>query len=622
MTANLDGVPLTEFIGFVSRFTGRSIAFREDQIPSSTVTLRAQKPMSEPQLLAVFESILAGNNLDLISREGIYYVLPGPAAQNINEPFDLEDNNGDRHELVTTVIQTSPRIPMAEASTMLKPFISRSGQLQEVPPARALLIRDTRQNISKLSEILHALENLEPEWDTAMIRLHDAQAGHVAQKVNKLHKDLVQRGQLGDPPVVLPVEWSNSIMAAGSENQIDAVKAIVSGLDEIPEDSSGLKIYALNNARAEDAAEALRQLLTPGRTADQENAQASSSADFVVSADKKTNSVMVMASKQMADRVDQVVAHLDRPLAQVFVEALIVETTLEHSQDFGVEWLGGGGGSDGIITGGFVAPDSKLGPLLSKPAPPVAPGGFSIGALGNTVTYAGQKFSTLGALVNFLKSATDFNILSTPQIMTLDNSEAEIFIGQNRPYLVSERIDPQNNVVQNFDYRDVGIRLLVTPIINSQDSMIRMEVEQEVKTLLDKSHKAIAPITMNRNTRTNVQLPSGSTMVISGLIENAFTQTRQAVPGLSAIPGLGWLFRRQELTAPKTTLMVFLSARIIETLDQADTLTRDRMKRMRESQMDHQELLTEEFWDQDHNLQTFEFDMDQFFSDQPLDAHE
>ena len=592
VTADLDGVSLEDFISFVSRFTGKNIVFREDRLPDAVVSMQAQTPMSEPELMAVFESILASNNLELVSRGEVLYILHTPLVKTMSDPFVYPVGEGRDQELMTTVIQLGPRAPVQKAAEVVKPFLSRYGMVQEVAPARAVLIRDTRQSILKVARIVDTLYKLGPEWKTELIPLEQADPQEAAKKISEIFQGLIERGQLGDAPVVLPVDWSNSIIVAGAPDQLQTVHGMIKSLDDITVQGTGMKIYPLKNAKAQEAAEVLRNLLSSEIPVQQRLQDA---ASLVVSADDSTNSILVLADSRTLTQVDEVIDHLDQPLAQVFVEALIVETTLEHSQDFGVEWLAGGGGSDGIVTGGFVAPDSRLGPLLSDPAPPIAEQGFSVGALGNTVTYAGKQFSTLGALINFLKSATDFNILSTPQIMTMDNSEAEIFVGENRPYLVSERVDPQNNVIRSYDYRDVGIRLLVTPTINTETGMIRLAVEQEVKNIIDQLD-ARAPTTMSRDTRTNVQLPSGSTMVISGLMENSYTHSRQAVPGLSQVPGMGWMFRRETISAPKTTLMVFLSARIIESLEQADELTEERMGRVKDARSRNEQILEQEFW--------------------------
>ncbi|MFN2268880.1 MAG: secretin N-terminal domain-containing protein, partial [Desulfonatronovibrio sp.] len=512
--------------------------------------------------------------------------------------------------LVTTVIQLPPNAPVKQASEMLKPFLSKHGLIQDIIPARSLLIRDTRQNIIKIGDIIATLQNMGPSWKTAMIPLHQADALKTASKVMELYTGLIELGQMGEAPVVLPVEWSGAIMVAGTPDQIKTVRGLVRDLDNITEKSAGLKIYPLKNARAEAAADVIGKLLSD-QLENTENSGKESA--LVVSPDKETNSILVLADPQTINQVDDIIDHLDQPLAQVFVEALIVETTLEHSQDFGVEWLAGGGGRDGIGVGGFIRDNaSGLAPLLSQAAPPVAAGGFTIGALGNSITYAGHKFSTLGALVSFVQTARDFNILSTPQLMTLDNTEAEVFIGENRKFETSERLDEQSRPIKYYEYRDVGIRLKVTPTINTETGMIRLEVLQEVQ-----NYDSLEEITMNRNTRTNVQLPSGSTMVISGLIQNSFTHSRNAVPGLSRLPGFGWMFRREVLKAPKSTLMVFLSARIIETLDQADDLTRERMDRVRETRKEQEEILEREFWGtSEKQKKSFNVDMNQM--EQPV----
>lgn len=592
MTANLEGITLRDFILFVGRFTGRNMVFREDQVPPVRVSLHSQAPMTEPELLAVLERVLASNNLDLVVQGDLFYVLPSPQAAEMIDPLRPGLEPGEDGELMTTVLRLHQRLPQEQVGEMLLPFASRFGMIMEIPQARALLLRDTRARVRKMQEVLEAVLSLDVRWDVELLPLHQAQAGVTAGKVIQLYEELFSRGHLAEIPVILPVEWSNSLLVAGSEEQRHAVRGVLDNLDMIADSSADMTMYALRNAKAATAADVLRTLLQGG-TDGPENGIVG--RNVLVAADAETNSVLVLAEPRVQRRVESIIAHLDRPLDQVFVEALIVETSLRNSQDFGVEWIVGAGGSDGIVTGGFLAAPSSIAPLLTVPAPPVAPGGY-VGALGNTITFAGQTFSTLSALVNFMQTARDFNILSTPQIMTLDNVEAEIFVGENRPYVVSEKFDAQNNPIQTFEYRDVGIRLRVTPHINAETGVIRMQVEQEVSNVIDPDRETFLPTTRNRNTRTNVQIPDGFTMVISGLMQNESGQARRAVPGLSKIPGFGWLFRREIVSAEKQTLMVFLSARIINTIDQAEELTRQRMENLREDQQATRELLQREYW--------------------------
>ncbi|WP_045220576.1 type II secretion system secretin GspD [Desulfonatronum thioautotrophicum] len=593
MTANLEGITLREFILFVGQFTGRNMVFREDQVPPVQVSLHSHTPMTEPELLAVLERVLASNNLDLVAQGDLFYILSSPQAADMLDALRPGFAPGEDMELMTTVMRLHQRLPREQVGDLLRPFASRFGTIMEIPQARALLLRDTRARVRKMQEVLESVLALETRWDVELLPLHQAQAGVTAEKVVQLYEALASRGHLSEIPVILPVEWSNSLLVAGSEEQRHAVRGVLDNLDRITDSETDMSMYALRNAQASSAADVLRTLLQGDRGGAEEGGGGRAA---LVAADTETNSVLVLAEPRVQRQVESIITHLDRPLDQVFVEALIVETSLRNSQDFGVEWVVGGGGADGVATGGFLASPSGLGPLLSAPAPPIAPGGFTVGALGNAITYAGQTFSTLGALVSFLKTAQDFNILSTPQIMTLDNAEAEIFVGENRPFAVSEKFDAQNNPVRTFEYRDVGIRLKVTPHINVETGVIRMQVEQEVRNVIDPGRETDQPTTRSRNTRTNVQIPDGFTMVISGLMQNEFGQSRRAVPGLSKVPGLGWLFRREGISAEKQTLMVFLSARIINTVEQAEALTRQRMDDLREGQRITRELLQREFW--------------------------
>ncbi len=594
MTANLEGLTLRDFILFVSRFTGRNMIFQEDQVPPVKVSLHSQAPMTEPELMAVLERVLASNNLDLVAQGELYYILQAPQVAQILDPVRPPREPGEDEELMTTVLQLDQRSVGKQVNELLQPFASRFGTVLEIPQAKAVLLRDTRGRVRKMQEVLEAVLALGPGWDVALFPLREAQAAATAEKVTQLYAQLFDRGRLVDTPVVLPVEWTNALLAAGSHEQLETVRGLLQNLDQVADTSAGMSMYALKNAKAASAADVLRSLFQGGlRSAENETP---SPGGPVVAADPETNSVLVLADPQIQKQIESVVDHLDRPLNQVFVEALIMETTLDKSRDFGVEWIVGGGGADGLITGGFLSDPTTLGPLLATPGAPIAAGGFTLGALGNTITYAGKQFSTLGALINFTKTARDFNILSTPQIMTLDNAEAEIFVGENVPYQISEKEDANNNPIQTYEYRDVGIRLKVTPSINADTGMIRMQIEQTVNKVVSEGEKGARPRTTSRQTRTNVQVPDGFTMVISGLMEDSLTQNRRAVPGVSRIPLLGWLFRREQVEATKPTLMVFVTARIINTLDQAEHLTRQRMDGLREAQQFNREYLQREFW--------------------------
>ncbi len=395
-------------------------------------------------------------------------------------------------------------------------------------------------------------------------------------------------------------------------------------LDEVYEAAAGIKIYRLQNSKATSVAEVLQSLVQVVVDAKQNQVKTVSNA-FKVAADEDTNSVIVFGTKEIFVQVEDVIEKLDKPQDQVFIESVIMETSLDNSRKFGVEWLlGGADGDTGIGNIGFVSDPSSSSlinyatPLIGdEPGVPniaALPGGFSLGVLGNIITYNGQSFPTMGAMVNFIKNANQINILSTPQVMTLNNSEAEIFVGENRPFLTTEKFDGNNNPVQSYDYRDVGYKLKLQPQINSNSGLIRLDIEQEVNSVTDAS---LQPVTLTRYTKTTVQLLDGSTIVISGLVRDDMNKSRTGMPGLANIPLLGWLFKTDSFSGQKATLMVFIRAKIIRTLEGTKALTEAKRRLV-----DQNKEKTEIFFDNQFNLDNINTDDQMMFnSKQVLDPY-
>lgn len=612
--ANLDNVTLRDFVRFVSRFTGRNIVYREDVIPNIKVSVFSHTPITEPDLMAIFQEVLASANLAAIYRGDSLYILPDKQTRDLQHTLDPQGaGRGPGEELITTVYRLASSINSKSAEATLKPMASPAGLVMDVPQAQSVLIRDVRQRVDQMVRLLRSLESMQPKYKLNVITMQKAKAEAAARKIQELYKQLMERGRDTDLPLVVPVEWSNSLIVSGTDAQVESVRALVAQMDQIGEGASVMRVFRLQNAKAESAAKVLDGLVQGAKAGgggggDQAAAAAvPKSGPFQVSADPNTNSLVVIGDNEFMTRVEDIIAKLDQPLDQVYVQALIMETTLTNANQFGVEWLVGGGESRTAAFGGFLDPTSSalqtnvLGPVLDQSGSPSLPGGFSLGVLGNVITYEGQRFPTLGALISFLKSANGINILSAPQIMTLDNAEAEVFVGENRPFLTSDRSETNNTVanVQSYDYRDVGIRLKVVPHINSESGLIRLDVQQEVKQISSATSSSTnyRPITLNRSTKTAVQLLDGATMVISGLMQNNSSQGRSAVPGAGDVPVLGWLFKSKNDSYSKTTLMVFLTARIIKTQNQINSLSQDKMEDQDAFQQGTKEFLKKEYGD-------------------------
>lgn len=288
---------------------------------------------------------------------------------------------------------------------------------------------------------------------------------------------------------------------------------------------------------------------------------------------------MIIADPDEYEVLVDIIRELDAPRTMVYVEALIVEVSASKSLDLGVEWRGadnfhGGfrqGSRGGVVLGG--SPGAEAVDALAQG---VLPFGFSAGVVGKAITLGDVVFPSFGAFVKAIRSDSDFNILSTPQIMTLDNAEALIEVGQNIPFVtrVDQPSQTTERAIQTFDYRDIGVTLKVTPQINDNRS-VRLGIEQSVKSVLERTAlggTVLAPTTTFRRAKTAITIKDGETAVIGGLIENRLDRGKTETPCLGGVPALGWLFKSTTDRDEKTNLMVFLSPHIVENPEESRTL--------------------------------------------------
>lgn len=625
MTANLDNIGLKDFLKFVANYTGRNIVFREDQVPNIAVSFFSKEPISEPELMAILRHMLRNNGLELLGKGDILYVQPVNQLNNIEGTLYSQLGTGAGDELLTTVYQLPPDVPASKIGPLLQAFSTPTiGKVTPVPEARAVILRDKRSRVGEMIQVLKDFRNIRPKWEMEVFRMDRVKAEEGLGVIKDFYTQMVDRGQEGEAPLALAVGWSNSLLVAGTQAQLDMVRDLLARLAPGEDTANKYKIYKLQNAMASSIYTVLQALggriaqqqqqaasATPAKTAAAATAQAAQMTTsaattdlFSLSMDASTNTIVVMGDPSFLAQVDDIVARLDQPQDQVFVEALIMETSLNNVENFGIEWLAGFGDENFGGNIGFTDTSSNLlsyqTPVVEDTGPPnfsALAGGFSMGALGNIITYSGQRFPTLSALASFIKTAEGVNILSTPQILTLDNSEAEIFIGSERAFLTGQTTDTSNitTTVNSYEYKEVGIKLQVTPHINQRDGLIRLDLEQEVKSVVDASAATLTPTTNTRTAKTSVQLIDGATMVIGGLVQDDVTRGQRSVPGLRDIPLLGWFFKKRNENAEKRTLMFFISARIVHTIEDLRKLGQDKLEEAQRTSRHVQESIDREF---------------------------
>ena len=281
-----------------------------------------------------------------------------------------------------------------------------------------------------------------------------------------------------------------------------------------------------------------------------------------INADKTTNSLIIIASPQDYGVIEEVIKKLDIVRAQVYVEALIAEVTLDKVKDLGVEWNATEdvkGDFDPLGGTDFGLMDAVQG------AGETALSGLVMGVTKGFVTIDGTDIPDLKALLHFYSGDSDVNILSTPRLLTTDNEEAEILVGEERPFLKSSQLTTEGSTVRTWEYKAVGITLKITPHI-SKGKLLRLEIFTEIKSFVEELAGEVgAVVTTKRQATTSVIVEDGSTVVIAGLIRDDKIGSIAKVPILGDIPLLGWLFKSRRQAKIKTNLLIFITPRIVNT---------------------------------------------------------
>lgn len=330
------------------------------------------------------------------------------------------------------------------------------------------------------------------------------------------------------------------------------------------------------------------------RIAESLQAAGTTNADLITSINsiqwlESSNSLIFTGTPESLDKVKELIDEIDSPLRQVFLEMLILETTVDDSLDYSCNLAARFGGGHSAGAEAFLSGASTLPAAIDTAVPPALPNaaglsriaGFTLGVIGQTITHNGQEFATLGALVRAVHTKTTTRVVLNPKILTEDNSPAEIFVGENTQFPTQSISNDLGSIVtQNFEFRDVGTRLKVTPLIGNND-VITLDIEEEVSeiisggtTVANLSNQVIGPTTSISRTTTKVHMPNGYFLVISGHIRNDETRTRIQVPCLGGIPILGAAFSDKHIDDTKRNLMIFIRPLIIDTVEEIQNLTK------------------------------------------------
>ncbi len=585
VTLNFSDADLTAVVNSVSQITGKN--FIIDPRVKGKVTVISSKPLNEDEVYKVFLSILQVHGFATVPTENAIKIIPDATAKQDAAPVVLSTSRKDGDQLVTKVIQIR-NVSATQLVPILRPLVAQQGHLAAYAQTNVLIISDRASNISRISEIVRRIDK-QSDADIEFIKLEHAFASDVVRLLQNLSSSApgVKKGAL-QPVRFSADERTNSILLTGEPAERLKFRSIIKKLDQ-PVDSAGnIHVVYLRYADAANIAKILGSVGKEVVKAQSKNVAVKGAAggnSLSIQADEVSNALVITAPMSVFRSLRSVIQQLDIPRAQVHIEAIIAEVSMDTSNELGVQWVIDGTPKDNpALVTNFAGSTTPIASLAAGTA--AIADGLTLG-LGRL----NDPSLNFVALIRALAGDSDTNLLSTPSIVTLDNQEAEIVVGQNVPFVTGEYTASSStngsaiaNPFRTIERKDVGITLKVKPQINEGDS-ITMEIQQEVSNISGSSTGAVDLVTNKRSLNTTVQLADGELLVLGGLIDDVLVNTEQKVPGLGDIPVLGALFRAKKVTKKKRNLLVFIRATIIRDPAKARRLSERKYNFIRQEQL-------------------------------------
>ena len=592
VTLDLNDVDITVFIQFVSELTGKN--FIVDPRVRGNVTVIAPTRIPISDMYRVFESVLQTHGFSAVAAGPTVKIVPTAEARTMNidtGPVPEQETSGD--ELVTRIVPLT-FADADELKRLLTPMVSRNAVIGAVADANQLIVTDTAASIRRLMKIIHEVDVADNRRELTVFPLEYANSSKLADLLTTLFPSLSpsKKGLSTNTATFVADERTNSLVVIAPKAEIARIKDLIYLLDgQILREKGKLRVYYLENAKAEELAKVLQNLPAKSSVAQPvKGARPILASTAGIYADAATNSLILSAeSDEELKMLENVIARLDVPRAMVHVEVLIMEVNAQDDLRIGVEWTAVGetqiGDKEAAIGGGFVqAPqDSALPGFVNG----TFPNGFAVGVFTEAIDIAGVQFNNLTALIQAVKEERDLTILSTPQILVTDQEEAKINVGKNIPFQ-TRTSSSFDQTYLSYEYRDVGTILKVTPQISDNET-VRLNIGLEVSVL--ESTTDFKPTTLKRAIDTSVLVKDSGTVVIGGLIENSTARSENKVPLLGDLPLLGWLFKYQTQSHQKTNLLVFLTPRALK--NAADPSRLDQEKQARFDALQKSEMQTQ-----------------------------
>jgi general secretion pathway protein D len=636
VTLSFSNADIESVASVLAKATGQTILV--DPKVKGTINLISNKPLTKAKALDAFSTALRTSGFALVNVNGIYRVVPEADAKLISNSVLTGKSSQAGDQIITKVF----KLNFESANNLLpvlRPLVSANNTINAYPGNNTIVITDYASNIQRIGELIETID-APASTDVQTIKLRYAIAIDVAAMLNKVLETGLAGAEAGNKTIVMADARSNSLLLRSSSSEkMRQIRALVAKLDTPGTSNGNIWVVPLRNAEATKLAITLRAIVaadtalsaqvasgtatqavgavgatavpiipTPGSSggtgsAASTSALTSSSAPStggIIQAEPATNSLIITANEPLYRNLRHVIDQLDKRRGQVYIETIIVEVSSTNAAELGIQWqglVGSGNQNTGFGGTNFTNADgtggsnitnlarnvnSILNPNNTTGITPVPPNpGLNLGLL--------TKFNGvygMSALITALSTTTGTNILSTPNLITLDNEEARIVVGQNIP-LISGSYATTGSTATATPFttvtrQDIGLILRVKPQI-SENGLVKMQIYQEVSNVASQVPNQ-GPILNKRDIETNVIVDDGQTLVLGGLIENAYKDSTSGIPWLSDIPVIGALFRYDNSARTKTNLLVFLRPYVLRDKGQDQEITASRMQFMEDKQ--------------------------------------
>ena len=591
---NLKDAEISALVAEVSEITGKN--FIVDPRVKGNITVISSKPMTANAVYELFLGVLSVNGFAAVPAGDTIKLVPDVNAKQNAIPFDTR-GKAKGETLVTRVIMLQ-NTNANELVPVIRPLLPQFAHLAAINGANALVISDHANNIIEIENLINSLDYGEGD-ELEIIALKETRVDEVLTMLDNLTATSANKDVRGSRVRLIADARGNRLLIKGDARARKRLRELVTQLDKPAADRlAGVRVIRLQHASAKEIAEVMRNLVsgeTGSKTSNAGGAASTSSNSGGVSliADESQNALVIKADPSLMRELESVVKQLDQRRSQVLIQAAILEISGDNADALGVQWAAGGPTKGvGLINFSNVGASlTSVAAVAAQENPTSLPNlnGASIG-FGKTETNSNGDRTFYGALIQAIKTMSNANLLSTPSIMTIDNQEAKIVVGQNVPFITGQSTNSSSGTSNPFttiERKDVGITLKVKPHIG-EGGTVKLEVEQEVSSVVPSvaGVNSADLITNKRSIKTTILADDGQTIVLGGLIQDDNSQSVSEVPLLSKIPLMGHLFRSKSHSQTKRNLLVFLQPIILRDSQNAVDLAAQQYQQTRILQLE------------------------------------